>query len=170
MEISEAARLIDFEAGNGIQIWADLGCGAGTFTYALASKLPDDSTIYGVDRESQSLRSTYGQVAVEFVQSDFQSGLSSLPILDGVMMANSLHFIKDKPKFMNGLSHRLKRKGKLIVVEYETNVGNNWVPYPLRFHDLKELGNQCGFTQVLKLGEMPSRYQGSMYSALLVMG
>ncbi|WP_258099250.1 class I SAM-dependent methyltransferase [Marinoscillum pacificum] len=167
MEISEAARLIDFQVGNGIQIWADLGCGAGTFTYALASKLPNDSTVYAVDRENQHLRTTYGQVAVEFVQSDFQSGLNSLPLLDGVIMANSLHFIKDKITFFDHLKRKLKREGKLLIVEYETNVGSNWVPFPIRFNELKALANLSGFTQVLKLGEIPSRYQGSMYSALL---
>ena len=36
--------------------WADLGCGDGTFTLALASLLPAGSTIYAVDQDAAALR------------------------------------------------------------------------------------------------------------------
>jgi precorrin-6B methylase 2 len=39
----------------GPQTWADLGCGAGAFTLALASLLPAGSTIHAMDRDRAAL-------------------------------------------------------------------------------------------------------------------
>jgi hypothetical protein len=50
------------------QKWADLGCGDGTFTEALASILPHGSQILAVDKEVQHLKKVMGNnVSVDFL-------------------------------------------------------------------------------------------------------
>ncbi len=169
MDVSEAARLIRFNRNSEeIQLWADLGCGTGTFTYALASHLPPQSTIYAVDQSEQNLRSKVNGVEICYVQMDFSKGIDSMPELHGVLMANSLHYIKDKSAFLEIIRQKLTRnKRQLLVVEYETEVGNNWVPYPVTFSQLKKLVIQQGATKVEKIDVRPSRYQGEMYAAII---
>ena len=52
MQLSEAIELIQKIniPGNKPQVWADLGCGDGLFTRALATLLPEGSIIHAVDK------------------------------------------------------------------------------------------------------------------------
>ncbi len=52
--------------------WADLGCGSGLFTLALASLLPAASTVYAIDRYP-AIRSqlTPNQVSIQPKKADF---------------------------------------------------------------------------------------------------
>ncbi|MEQ8471302.1 MAG: class I SAM-dependent methyltransferase [Marinoscillum sp.] len=166
MEVNDAANLIPLRTNLSaeIEIWADLGCGAGTFTYALAMQLNPQSTIYAVDTDYQSLQTTYNQVEIAFVQSNFETSLAQLPGLHGVLMANSLHFIKDKKSFLLGLKSKLIHQSKLIIVEYDTSNANNWVPYPINFIALRDLISEVGFQNIEKIGERTSMYQSRMYA------
>jgi trans-aconitate methyltransferase len=58
MELQAAIDLIQntFITTETPQIWADLGCGDGTFTTALASLLAPDSVIHAVDKNRRALR------------------------------------------------------------------------------------------------------------------
>ena len=57
----------------------------------------------------------------------------SLPPLDGIVMANSLHYFKDREKILRHALSFLKLNGALLLVEYNVDSGNMWVPYPLSF-------------------------------------
>lgn len=60
-----------------------------------------------------------------------------------------------------------EKKGQLLLVEYDTDVSNHWVPYPTSYKILKVLLEKSGFSEIIKLSERPSRYQkGNMYSAI----
>jgi SAM-dependent methyltransferase len=93
-------RPADLPAGGA---WADLGSGTGAFTLALRELVGEDATIHAVDRDRGSLdelgrayaRRFGAADALHLVQQDISDALS-LPPLDGVLMANSLHFFKDK--------------------------------------------------------------------------
>jgi ubiquinone/menaquinone biosynthesis C-methylase UbiE len=151
--------------------WADLGSGQGNFTLALRELAGPDIEIYSVDYDAKSLKiqeskfhEKFPDTKIHFIAENFLTELN-LPQLDGILMANSLHFIKYKDSFLDQIKNHLKPNGRLLIVEYDTDSPNPYVPHPLSFGNLDRLLNQKGFTVQL-LGQAPSHYQGSMYSAL----
>lgn len=158
---SEAVKLIeDAEIDSqSAQEWADLGCGSGLFSFALSSLLPEGSSILCIDKSQQNLdKLIRGGVRLTFRQTDFTTNSITETSLDGILMANSLHFVKQKRKLIQKLKSSLSDIGQFIIVEYETSRGNPWVPYPVPFADLKQLFHQAGFNHIKKIGERPSRY------------
>ena len=173
MHLKDAAELIGNEPfqKSGIQIWADLGCGSGIFTTALAGRLASGSIIYAVDSDDASLRKiphTSG-VSIKKVQADFVKAQLNLPALDGILMANSLHYVNDKTGFINKISKFLQQDGCFLFIEYDTDIPvPTWVPYPVSFQSLTKLLALAGFNSAVRIGQRPSRYnRGTMYCALI---
>ena len=167
MQVSEGIRLIEagFREKIAHSVWADLGCGNGLFAKALASLLGNGSKIYAVDKVQQSLESSFNNVAIEFVKADLVNEPLPFTNLDGVLMANSLHYIKDKSSFLEKLKKFLKPNGQIIIVEYEIKKANAWVPYPISFNELERLLSTKGFGPLLKLGERESIFSAEkMYA------
>lgn len=172
MEIRDACELIktgSFKSEP--QIWCDLGCGAGTFTLALAELLPAESSIYAVDKDAHSLNSIpakYHNVSIKKHRADFVSDELPFADLNGILMANSLHYVREKVEFVRKIEKYVKPDFQFLIVEYDNDTPNNWVPYPLSFQSLKTFFTQNGFSFVLKLNERKSVYNsGKMYSALI---
>jgi len=151
------------------QSWADLGAGHGVFTYALSTLLHDGSTVYAVDKNSAQMDSirVWQQVVLKKIQADFVRDEWSTEPLNGVLMANSLHFVKDKGPFLMKLKGKLVSSGKLLIVEYEMEKGNIWVPYPIRFDLLTEILKRSGFSGMRKLHEVPSVYDNRMMYSMV---
>ena len=152
--------------------WADFGAGSGAFTLALRELTGPEAQIYAVDKDRGSLRelerqyrSRFGDAAgLHVVPADFSRPLD-LPLLDGALMANSLHFFRDKGKILEQLRGYLKPGGMLLLVEYNVDSGNMWVPYPLSFETWKALAPRAGFTGPRLLATHPSRFLHEFYSA-----
>ena len=89
-----------------------------------------------------------------------------LPPLDGIVMANALHFARDKVALLPLLRGYLRTSGRLVLVEYDTDHGNPWVPFPLSFRSWLTLAAEAGFSDTQRLASVPSRFLGSIYSAL----
>lgn len=140
------------------QRWADLGCGSGVFSYALASLLPSDSRIVCVDKSPQRLRPGYNGVPLQFVQTDLETASFAPASLSGVLMANSLHYVKNQRAFIERMRPYLIVNASWIVVEYDSDVASPWVPYPLSFNSLATLFRPAGYAVINKLGERPSVY------------
>ncbi|HCW09353.1 MAG TPA: hypothetical protein DGG95_18515, partial [Cytophagales bacterium] len=102
MQIPECIQLIERGFPKKIDklIWADLGCGNGLFTKALASLLGKKSKIFALDKTHQIIEPIYHYSEIEFIKTDFVGEPLTLKNLDGVLMANSLHYVKDKPKLI----------------------------------------------------------------------
>ena len=154
--------------------WADLGSGAGTFTLALADLLGPGGEIYSVDRDGRALReqeramrSRFPQTVVHYQVADFTRPLS-LPPLDGIVMANSLHFVPQAQKeaVVRQIRGYLHSGGRFILVEYNADGGNFWVPYPLSYPSWERLASQAGFADTRLLGSVPSRFFKEIYAAL----
>jgi trans-aconitate methyltransferase len=173
MELTQAIQLIRnnyIQQYNDAVAWADLGCGTGLFTRALASLLPSGSTVYAADRSvtitAKGLQANavlINPVVLDFVTDDISFGP-----LDGILMANSLHFVADKSALIEKLSGNLKEQGVFIVAEYDTDTANRWVPYPVSFRSVQQLFKNAGFAYIEKLGEQPSIYgRANIYTVLV---
>jgi len=168
MEISEAKLLLPELTSTRPEIWADLGCGSGTFTYALAEKLSRESKIFAVDRIRQTFSGRYDQTKIDFIQADFENDDLNISSLDGVLLANALHFVKDKARLIQKLEGYFEQgNGRWIIVEYDHSVPNQWEPYPIPFIQLKLLFSQFGYSKIEKIGERKSVFGGTMYSAFI---
>ena len=153
-------------------IWADLGSGSGAFTLALADLIGPAGTIYSIDKDKRALneqekamRSNFPSTFVEYRATDFTPPLD-LPKLDGIVMANSLHYVRRKDPLLQLIRSYLRPGGRFILVEYNTDRGNMWVPYPLIYRTWETLARQNGFIDTRLLSTVPSRYFGEIYSAL----
>jgi ubiquinone/menaquinone biosynthesis C-methylase UbiE len=152
--------------------WADLGAGRGAFTLALADLIGPHGVIHAIDRDRASLAelrsafvSAVPQAELRVQVADFTRRVD-LADLDGVVMANSLHFVEDKTRVLALVRGYLKHGGRLILVEYDSDRGNAWVPHPLSFDTWKELASESGFVDTRKLATVPSRFLRQIYSAL----
>ena len=153
-------------------VWADLGSGKGAFTLALAELIGPAGEIYSVDRDRNALReqeramrAQFPAMTVHYLTADFTRPLD-LPPLDGMMMANSLHFLRDKEAAVRLIRSYLKPGGRLIVVEYNVEQGNFAVPYPLSFSAWEALAHRSGFVETRLLMTRPSRFLGEIFSAV----
>ena len=153
--------------------WADLGAGSGAFTLALRELLGLSADIYAIDRDQVRLaelerahRTRFGTSEhLHPVPGDFTCELD-LPPLDGILMANSLHFFKDKEKVLRHVGSFLKPKGALLLVEYNVDRGNPWVPHPLSLESFRELAPRAGYSEPRLLAKHPSSFLREFYSAL----
>lgn len=152
-------------------VWADLGAGTGAFTLALAELIGPEGVIYAVDRDARALReleramgSRFPHVAAHPLTGDFTRQLD-LPALDGIVAANALHFVRDKAPVLRRLKMYLKPAGRMLVVEYNADHGNPWVPHPFSFETWRTLAREAGFTHTELLATQPSRFLREIYSA-----
>jgi ubiquinone/menaquinone biosynthesis C-methylase UbiE len=149
--------------------WADLGAGTGAFTLALAELVGPGGNVIAVDRDRGALRELEralrpGGAAVRTLGADFTKPIE-LHSLDGVVMANSLHFVHDKAPVLALVHGMLKPSGRLLLVEYDADKGNQWVPYPLAFETWRTLADRSGFSGTRKLASVGSRFLDRIYSA-----
>ncbi|HET7472228.1 MAG TPA: class I SAM-dependent methyltransferase [Candidatus Limnocylindrales bacterium] len=151
--------------------WIELGAGDGAFTLALADLLGERGEIVAVDRDPRAL-ATLGErlagafpaVSVRTVAADFRAGLPP-GRFDGVLAANSLHFVDDPVPVLRSAAGALAPGGRVVVVEYDADRGNPWVPHPFSAARFPELAAAAGLPAVQPLGRVPSRFLGAIWSA-----
>ena len=157
-------------------VWTDFGSGSGAFTLALAELLGPGGEIYSVDKDRGALRAQeramqrqFPRIAVHYLPADFTQPLPArLPPLDGMVIANALHF---QPRGRQGqiiqlLKSYLRSGGRLILVEYNVDRGNPWVPHPLSYQSWAKLARESGFAQTQLLATRPSRFLKEIYAAV----
>src|SRR5687767_15021458 len=130
MELSVAMRLIEaaFSSTSAPQAWVDLGSGSGLFSQALAGLLPAGSTITAIDKDAAALKSMdwpEKNIALIRTVGDFTNASFALPLVDGILMANALHFAKTHIALLTSLRKSLKPGGKFILIEYNMDTPNN---------------------------------------------
>ena len=152
--------------------WLELGAGEGAFTLALADLLGPGAEIVALDRDASAL----GRLAEELPRrfpgrdlttdvADFRDSLPPGPF-DGVLAANSLHFVRDPVEVLRRAGAVLRPGGRLIVVEYDADRGNPWVPHPFSSRRFPDLAASAGFTNPRVVGQVPSRFLGAIYAAV----
>lgn len=153
-------------------VWADLGSGAGAFTLALAELLGPGAHIYSVDKKKSALRRQEKEMGRRFPGINLQTMTADytrpldLPLLNGVVMANALHFQRGKDAVLQLIRSYLQPGGRLILVEYNVDHGNFWVPHPLSYPSWKKLAERNGFTGTRLLNRRPSSFLHEIYAAV----
>ncbi len=152
--------------------WADLGAGAGAFTLALAELVGPEAEIYAVDRDTSDLRANvkamtarFPLARVQYEVADFTRPLA-LPPLDGIVMANALHFQAHPDAVVRQIRAYLRPGGHLLIVEYNIERGNSAVPYPVPYSRWERLARDSGFEHTELLARRPSRFLREIYSAV----
>jgi ubiquinone/menaquinone biosynthesis C-methylase UbiE len=153
-------------------VWADLGAGTGAFTLALRELVGPEATLCAIDNKRRDLEELEAAFSRRFedvsglrvLQADFTHALQ-LPPLDGVLMANSLHFVRDKVPVLEMVRQLLKPRGMLLVVEYNADRGNAWVPHPFSFKTFSKLAEEAGFVEPQQIARHPSNFLREFYSA-----
>lgn len=154
-------------------VWADFGAGSGAFTLALSELVGLNAEIYAVDKDRGGLgklerahRERFGTSQnLHVIRADF-TGALSLPPLDGIVLANSLHYFRDKIRVLRHIRTFLKLNGAILLVEYNVDSGNPWVPYPVSFDSFSSLAGRAGFSEPRLLATVPSRFLREFYSAV----
>jgi SAM-dependent methyltransferase len=174
MEIHDAIELLRDAIGDdrGGRAWADFGAGSGTFTRALVGSLGAGSTIYAVDDDPsailalRALPPTPGARVVP-IRADFSRPFeltaSDDAHLDGILFANSLHFVRDAKSVLTRLAARVRSGGRVVIVEYDRREASRWVPYPIPESRWFELAHASGLGDARITATRPSEYQGILY-------
>lgn len=149
--------------------WADLGCGDGTFTMALASLLAPGSVIHAIDRDASAVArvpAASGAVRIEKHVGDFTRSLPFAALLDGILMANSLHYVRDQRGFLRSCLSLMSASGRFLIVEYDTFSSSPWVPFPVGRDALNDVFDGIG--AVTLLGTKRSTYgRARLYAAIV---
>ena len=153
--------------------WADLGAGRGRFAWALAELLGPEGIVYALDKDTRALKDLQSFAApLEYLaqvtpqRADFTKPLE-LSNLDGILMANSLHFVRNPRRVLPQVMSRVRAGGLLVVIEYERRSANPWVPFPVPFDRLEWLTKKSGLSAPERVATRPSLYHREMYVAVV---
>jgi ubiquinone/menaquinone biosynthesis C-methylase UbiE len=104
---------------------ADIGCGTGAYTIALAQEVGEVGQVYAVDVHRDALHTLAGVLEkrgiqnVETLWADVEKGI---PIdaysLDAVVVSNVLFQLEDIESMLTYIAKLLKPEGQLLVVEW----------------------------------------------------
>ncbi len=157
-------------------VWADLGSGNGAFTLALRDIAGPDCRIYAIDTNPGVLRGLIDQIGSIFpdtnliVQTADMTGPLDLPPLDGIIAANALHFVEQRKQtgVLREWRSLLKPEGRVIIVEYDVDEGNRWVPHPISFRSLQRMASNAGYHPPRQIGTRGSHFLERIYAAILL--
>ena len=175
MDAREADRLIAAAVPPRPGTWADLGAGDGTFTRALAARLGPGARIYAVDRDARALKALKRDLAaldadIRTVEADL-SHTFALPgttpgTLDGLLLANTLHFLPVTNGALAWLASWLRPDGTAVLIEYDQRTSSRWVPYPVNADKLPSLFADAALTPPQIVARADSAFGGEMYVAV----
>lgn len=152
--------------------WLELGAGEGAFTLALADVVGPGALITALDRDRAPLRRLAAELERRFpdrslttLVADFRDPLPAGPF-DGILAANSLHFVPDPVAVLTRAWEALAPGDRLIVVEYDADRGNPWVPHPFSARRFPAIAEAAGFVNPVEIGRVSSRFLGAIYGAV----
>src|SRR5262249_20245476 len=118
------------------------------FARALAHTLGPGTTIYAVDNDPDAIAALERARPIDGgriipILGDFTRALelpgASPGTLDGILLANALHFVPEPARVLQSLAQWLRPGGSVVLVEYDRRRANRWVPYPIEKGRLAEL-------------------------------
>ena len=136
----------------GPTIWADSsGAGMARSLSPLPTCWPPEASFTQLTSTGSVLRripSAHEGVRIIKHRGDFMKRPWPFPDLDGVLMANSLHYVEKPAAFIRECESHMKPQRRFLVVEYDTNEASRWIPYPLSQTRLTTLFDRAGYSSV----------------------
>ena len=129
------------------------------------------SRIYAVDSDPHAIADLrrIGDGVIP-VKADFSREFAlpgeSPPVLDGMLLANALHFVAEAESVLRRLVRQVRAGGRIVIVEYDRRAANPWVPYPIRSAGWPRLAEAAGLTNARITARTPSKYAGELYVAV----
>lgn len=152
--------------------WLELGAGRGAFTLALADLLGPAAEIVAIDRDNgdlatlaETMRHRFPEARLTTAVADFSRALPLEPGFNGLLAANSLHFVRDPAAVIEGVRPLLRPGARIVVVEYDSDSGNRWVPFPFSYGTWQAIAERAGLLGTRLVGRVPSRFLGAIYAA-----
>ena len=172
MRLADAIEMLADSGADapGPTTWADLGCGRGTFTLALASLLATGSVIHAMDRDGAALKAippAHDGVTIEMHRGDFTEMGWPFGDLTGILMANSLHYIEDQRAFLAACESRMLDSRRFVIVEYDTGDADRWVPYPVSRARLRTLFDPAAYSIRVMRSRASAFGRAPLYSAVM---
>ena len=173
MDETDAAELIRGAIPRPGGTWADLGAGDGTFTRALVDVL-GSARIHAIERDAKALAKLRRWASLEAPnvvpeQADFTRPVDPPGrdgAFDGILLANSLHYVRDAAAVLQRLVRWLRPGGRVVLVEYDRRPANPWVPYPIPAADWPKLARTAGLSNPRITATRPSSFGGDLYVAV----
>lgn len=174
MNTHEAVALLRGAVPPSPGIWADIGAGDGTFTRALVTLLGPTSRVYAVDRNASAVAALTRWALrdapnVTAVHADFTRSLTFPGLepsaLDGMLLANALHFVRDPGVVLARLLTHLRPGARVVLIEYDRRRASPWVPYPIPSSSLPALAAAAALTTPVVTATRPSLFGGTLYVA-----
>jgi len=174
MDVNDAEDLLRDAVPSGGREWADLGAGEGTFTRALAALLGPTARVHALDSDRRAvtaLERLAKQVPnVEPRLADFARAIDppggGEGLLDGLLLANSLHFVADAPVVLGRLARWLRPGGRVVLVEYDRRAASRWVPHPIPAETWPALAVGAGLARPAVVARRRSAFGGDLYVAV----
>lgn len=127
---------------------ADLGCGMGYFSLALASLVGESGAVIVVDIQQEMLTITAGRAARAGVAQRIRPVLAASDDIavpdpvDFVLAFWMAHEVKDAARFFRQIRAVLKDRGMMLVAEPKVHVG------PQRFQEVLQAARAAGFRKI----------------------
>jgi len=86
--------------------------------------------------------------------------------LDGLLLANTLHFLPDHADVVARLSRWLRPGGLVVIVEYDRRRPSRWVPHPVDAADLPALFEAATLSPPRIVARVGSAFGGEMVVAV----
>jgi SAM-dependent methyltransferase len=119
-----------------------------------------------LEANAEAVRARFPATLLTTLVADL-TGPLDLSELDGLVAANSLHYVpRDRQvDVVRGLAAHLRPGGRFVVVEYDADRGNPYVPHPFSYPSWERMAAAADLVDTRRLSRVPSRFLDAIYSA-----
>ncbi len=144
----QVISLLNLKRGD---VVADVGAGSGVFTRRLAEAVGPEGKVYAVDIDEDLLRYNRERIAearlknVEFILGEYDDPKLAEGTVDLVFICDVLHHIEHRQVYLGRLHSSLKEKGRLAIIDYNSNWPPGHEPMKYSVEDLFSWTQKAGF-------------------------